>query len=843
MRNLGRGLMRLTMKNPLAVAMTMIKRLLPLLLLLAPACFGQTTVNLSVTDTPDNQTWNNGTWTVKLIGTTPGQTSQFSILSGGGSLAVQTGSLSSTGTASMSLPANANIAPTSIWQFSVCSQQGTACSNANITITTSSPQSVTISPPSIRVPAIPNLPPIVVYTTTEISSASLGSQITVVGSTPTTPALQSCTAVSGTTCTTWSAAGGTPSNSPITQAQVGPGFNVVNYGAVNDAQSMTNCTLASSQTQVCTGAGFSASRDVGKEISCGLDFAGAYGSYLAKTTITSVTNSNTVVTAGTAIANQSNAICSWGTASATNDTNIAAAVTAWLAAIHQVAGTNYVGSPAASPVLYFPGGGYLVCNLSITVPTNKSGWKITGDMVEGAHLIFEPGCTQNQGAAPLDVAGNATYGEISYLTFDGMGGVHANSANLAFRELGSTIFLNQIKVENFSEPGFSVGGSVYARGLTALNNNSVGFTCSSCQGDIDASIFTNNQNSANFVIQNVTGLNSGSGLRVGRGVLVDECGNNAVGCTQVVNSSDVWFIGTALFGTSSGFCLNIDGTSFVHWDGGICGTFGGDSNANGPKIQAGGLLQATDLRMVGTGTGKCMTNSGFFNDNGGNSCESMFQIVSGTSTGTTAVLTLQTNVGANVNVNCAVGDALLVQAAGIAGYNGYFTAGTTSGITAVTATTLTYTTAGSNLGALGAGGTANCRNLQTYSGTLPKALLTPSWNTCNATIAPLPATATTICNQFIDRAVNIARIKASSNVVTACTGAPVVTITDGTVSVTLTLTTAKSSWDSTVDASTGTGTTIFKPNGTLTATVGANTCATPPTNLAVTYNSMAILSN
>lgn len=249
------------MKRLLIVAVT--------ILLWAASSFAQTTVNLTVQDTPDNQTWNNGTWQVQLI---PGpgnadQTRNFTLLSGGGSLASQSGSLSATGTASFSLPANANIGPSGTrWQFTVCSQQATACSIANITVTTSSPQSVTVSPPSIRVGAQPNLPPIVVYTTTEISSAAIGSQITVVGSTPATPTLQTCTAVSGSICTVWAAAGGGASPTPGSQTSFGATVSPLAYGAKWDGKMISDgATTSGSPTYTCpnTDCNFT-SADLGK---------------------------------------------------------------------------------------------------------------------------------------------------------------------------------------------------------------------------------------------------------------------------------------------------------------------------------------------------------------------------------------------------------------------------------------------------------------------------------------------------------------------------------------------------------------------------------------------------
>jgi hypothetical protein len=113
-----------------------------------------------------------------------------------------------------------------------------------------------------------------------------------------------------------------------------------------------------------------------------------------------------------------------------------------------------------------------------------------------------------------------------------------------------------------------------------------------------------------------------------------------------------------------------------------------------------------------------MINSAPFSDNGDNSCENMFSIVSTTSIGTAAGLTVAT-IGSAPNPNSTIGDPLLVEGVNLAGYNGYFPAG----ITAVSATTITYTTVGSNIGASGSS-SAHCRNLQSYSGNPPKALLT-----------------------------------------------------------------------------------------------------------------------
>jgi hypothetical protein len=175
-------------------------------LFLSPSAYPQTTINLSVTDTPDNQTWNNGTWSVQLqpaSGSSQDQTKVFTLLSGGGSLANQSGSLSGTGTASMSLPANANIGPKSQWQFTVCPQASSGCFQQAVTVSTSSPQTLNINPPSIRINLFAATPPVFAYAVGEISGGAPGSTWFLIGS-----GQQFCATVSGNTCTSWSSGSG-----------------------------------------------------------------------------------------------------------------------------------------------------------------------------------------------------------------------------------------------------------------------------------------------------------------------------------------------------------------------------------------------------------------------------------------------------------------------------------------------------------------------------------------------------------------------------------------------------------------------------------------------------------
>lgn len=171
--------------------------------------FAQTTVNVTVQDTPDNQTWNNGSWSVRLVPGPGAQPGPFTITSGGGSVASQSGSLSGSGTGSISLPANANIVPAlSLWSFTFCplaNTQGSAqCFSQSIVVNVSSPQSYTATPPSPRLASGPF--------TSAYSSGEVRGGLGTTYYDLTAGGLKYCSIFSGNACTTWtliSGSGGT----------------------------------------------------------------------------------------------------------------------------------------------------------------------------------------------------------------------------------------------------------------------------------------------------------------------------------------------------------------------------------------------------------------------------------------------------------------------------------------------------------------------------------------------------------------------------------------------------------------------------------------------------------
>jgi len=190
--------------------------LLTLLMVVSvPVALSQsTTVTLQVTDA-GAQSWNNGSYSV-VLKSQQGATNfgpPFNLV-GGGTVPNQTqsGTLSATGGASLTLTPNASVLPSqSGWQFSVCPQQGipTQCFVQTVTIFGAS-QTVTLTPPTISVNCGPGVN---AYADSEVS-CSLGGQYYNV----TTPTQRQCTASTGTVCNTWTAVGGSSSPKGTTDA-------------------------------------------------------------------------------------------------------------------------------------------------------------------------------------------------------------------------------------------------------------------------------------------------------------------------------------------------------------------------------------------------------------------------------------------------------------------------------------------------------------------------------------------------------------------------------------------------------------------------------------------------
>jgi hypothetical protein len=622
------------------------------------------------------------------------------------------------------------------------------------------------------------------------------------------------------------AGGGGIPNSPLPAASSGPGpvFNVKNYGAKGTSQFSTGCSLGPGSTNLnCPNAAFTAAV-VNQNISCN----GGYTHFFDSThTITGFVNATnvTVSTSGTG----GGLNCLYGPP---DDAAVAAALAAAVAQVFGTFGSSVrTNFPTSAPILYFPAGTYSL-STSINVPANNGsannvGFKVLGDGAEITKIYWH-----SDASTGGLIFNGITNSYAQGLTLDGGLGF---TSFYGFQSPANETVLNDFRTQGFKTGGMLLQNAVFADYIVSQNNNGPGFTTTTnTNGYIKGGVFSNNGANANLII------GAGYGGFYLTDTFSDSCGAFAGGCVQFTNAQDVYVSGGGYYGTgSSGPAMNCDGTSVVQLDGVLVGTFLGQNNSSGMVIQAGCLVSAGKTRFQSSGTGKCVTNSGILLNAGGNSCESVFAVSSGTSTGTTAVLTL-TNAGAAVNANCTVGDALQVYGVSPAGYNGYFPAGATSGITATSATTLTYTTPGSNIGATAGGGTsqAACRNMQAYSGNLPKSI-TPMVQNFSEGVVNLAAS--TIGTWTPDRGMVINRITAANTAGNVTCATPlVIQVSNGTQTQSLTLTSGQGTWDS----GAGTFSKFFIGNTAVTVSqTAAAACATPPVNLNISVYGWTAMDN
>jgi hypothetical protein len=135
----------------------------------------------------------------------------------------------------------------------------------------------------------------------------------------------------------------------------------------------------------------------------------------------------------------------------------------------------------------------------------------------------------------------------------------------------------------------------------------------------------------------------------------------------------------------------------------------------------------------------------------------------------------------------------------------------------------------------------------TYSGAFDatiayKASITHTPNTCYAVTGALLATAQNLCTLLLDQNYQLLNITAQSGgtspTAETCATPPVITLSDGTRSNTLTMT---GTGTQTTWSVTGLST-VFASGATLTVSFGANTCATPATNVSVNYVLQSVLN-
>lgn len=583
-----------------------------------------------------------------------------------------------------------------------------------------------------------------------------------------------------------------------TQNGQGPVFNIKGYGAIGDTQHIRDGvtgggtkTLTSATAAFCNGGSVpcSAGRtsDVGKKIVC--------GGVQFRTVATILSVTATVATTDTTDAGAVGSLqCIWYTQDDT--TAIVAAVTA-ASTTSTVNRDPNLGTPTLLPLastVVCPAGGYAISGRIYNVSAANAGIgpNFKGDGAAKCIFYVLPTTTDPNDGLGVIISTSGLNGiTLSGFSIDGLN--FASFAHSVFKLSTTQNFLvDDIRVTNIAGGGAGVRGTMEFGGssqgifrnslIQGAPTGSNDFACSF--NGLSSTILVQNVECSNhnqtLVVDN-TGLRTVSG---DNGItiessLMDECGAAASGCDQISNGGIVHYISTTIFGNNP--AISVDATSRAYLDNVSCGIFGSTTaTANCMTIASGGFVTSSmsDLR--------------------GNDANSTTGVAVNGPAGATFV-----DIGGNKirhSVSGVISDVTPAQ---------YATLGFTGGI-------------------------------------VPKSTQTHTPNTCYAVTGNLLATAQNLCTILLDQNYQVLNVTAQSGGTTpansSCTGAPVITLSDGTRSATLTMTTGKTAWSSAVDAQTNVPGQVFASGTTLTVSIGANTCATPPANVSVNYNLQSVLN-
>lgn len=598
--------------------------------------------------------------------------------------------------------------------------------------------------------------------------------------------LQSCPRLSNS-------AGAIP-NTPTPPALAqGPTFNVVNYGAKGDAQHIADGITAgaaktvTSATAAWCGGSISCpagrTSDIGKFISC-TSTSGILMPATAK--IVSVTA--TVATTDTNDSGAAGSLtCIWYTK---DDT--AAFTSAFTAANPATVQTDpNVGTTLGTPpgTVYCPEGQYAV---SAPLFTFVGAGSSIGPNFVGAGrnkcIIYPiPGSSLTY----LFYFYNGIGAKFSDFTIDGLRRSYGTDLGALIVEASQQFDVSNVEITNYSNTSTTFGTfnlkdssnghirNVFVQGGGTANDYACSFRGSSTV-IIDNLTCSNHNQNLNIIGAGLRSV-AGDNGPIFHGGIMDECGNALPNCTSINTNGGANFYGTSFMGGFSGsVSIAIDGTSRAYFSNISCGVFGNSTvTMNCMSIASGGEADVTMSDLRG-------------NDSNSTTGAAV----------TGPVGAKFFDLGGNKirhSVSGVIADVTPAQ---------YSTLGFTGGI-------------------------------------VPKATVTHTPNTCYAITGNLLATAQNLCTFTNDQNYQIVNVTAQSGGTTpaasACATPPVITFSDGTRTTTLTMTTAKTTWSSAVDTYTGANQ-VFAGGTTLTISIGANTCATPPANVSVSYVLQSVLN-
>lgn len=408
-------------------------------------------------------------------------------------------------------------------------------------------------------------------------------------------------------------------------------ISVKDYGAVGDGRKITGLVNNSSSTLTGSAGTFSQA-DVGKTAWAGL--AGGT-SIIAQGVVSSVNaNGSTATLSGAYSGNWTGIICYIGT----DDT--AAIQNAWTAA------------KAAGVPMYVPAGTYFVNRqVASAYNENTGNYGVIGDGSQVSRFVLMPdfsftGATGNgvinlDGAGWTRVIGIGIDGTYRSMSMSGKYAFYLSCSDPVGRQRNWGIYYDlSVQDLNGWTGAFQFNSLNYAivQGIMAYNFSYLGISFNSCIGTVK-DLFSSNGSYGPY-------FTGGSDVSIIGGT-IDEHGQPTVnidGTGTRVTLKDMTIYGAA--GTS---CTAQSGTSNLTLDNCFVTPYNNHNNSSGISVGSGCTVQVRNSRIVGTGTGKCVTGAGTLIDEGGNTFTGTVDVTTrkGTTFGTPLIHATKTPANAS----------------------------------------------------------------------------------------------------------------------------------------------------------------------------------------------------
>lgn len=385
-------------------------------------------------------------------------------------------------------------------------------------------------------------------------------------------------------------------------------YNVkTTYGARGNTRKVTDAVLSNGSTAVASATGAFTSADIGKAI-----FGVEISSGAAKLPVGTIllVNSPTSIT-------------------------VSVAATGDYTGVHLVFGTDdsnairaaRVAADAANPKgkVYLPAGGYLFSKLlfDLQYSATTDTIAVEGDGADCTYLFMHPNydfATTQDNASAIFRFANAQFFRGGGFTLDCSYYAFTWNNVYPFVAASHKAFYSDIRVLNIrgarAPAAVTIGLAYFQKCWFAQSAAcSYGLFVDLVQAIFEDCYTGSHSGTSSLRLNGIDGDSNQTYYFRWQGGLIDESGTASV---DVVNSTDVSFIGAKIVSGDGVDAMTVDGTSKVRLTNSELTPYSASGNRGGLNVLAGGVATLGESRLDSCGTGFGLTNAGTVIDGGGN---------------------------------------------------------------------------------------------------------------------------------------------------------------------------------------------------------------------------------